>query len=50
MTIRMRGRLALAMGLVVLAAGAVLAVAWIDAGEMPIEDQVLPVAVPEVQP
>ncbi|MCJ2183045.1 hypothetical protein MTR62_10110 [Novosphingobium sp. 1949] len=46
MTIGMRGRLAL--GLIALAAAAVLAIAWIGAGPKPVEDQVIPVAVPAV--
>lgn len=41
----MRGRLAL--GLFLLAAAAVLAIAWIDAGREPVRDLVLPVAIPE---
>ncbi|MBT0667547.1 hypothetical protein HT136_04095 [Novosphingobium profundi] len=48
MTIRLRGRPALALGLFVLAGVAVLAVAWIDAGREPVKDQVVSVAVPEL--
>ncbi len=44
----MRGRVALALGLFVLAGFAVLAVAWIDGGREPVQDQVVPVAVPEL--